>query len=635
MNPILESLLAGLEQDGLDYYQTLVNPTAEDDRWAGLCLVHRQDLLEAQDLLKQAIARGCREASIELAISYWLLNNIEEAKRLLASLCNYSFNPFDQVLYWRESGLQAHRQGNQQEALAYLEQAWSLCLSDHQLKPLQGGVAHVLGMIYNSVEEYQKALYYFSRGLETMPLGRRSRLLTYRGLCRINLGHLEAAAQDFDQAKIGLSASPALAATLEYALGMLARTKGDWAKANTAFLRSAELSSQALDFNTTYYAELGLVATFTASNQPHIAQLHLARAKRFLQPNNSRDGAYFALREGALLARLGDKLALERLSFAESEFHVLGASRERLWALLHRIEAHLRLNEPDQSAHLLELAGQMAFAYDSKSTLIESSGLAQLKIQIEQLPDNHSAHQIAFQTYLSHESKIELLTLGKAELRINGQVIGLDMVRTIEIMVYLLINPHSRRDQILSALFPDTDPKRATDYFHQAKKYLHDNAKIIAIEYFPKQKTYALSHSSKDFFWDVRALQQLLSSHDENRVVVALEQFKGKFLPEATSTWAERERENLAWSIAKVGLQTLQKWSNIGEHQKCLSLAERLLEIELDVGLAEYLVNATLALDGELAAKRALVRLQHRFLAEIDEIPKELLFLEQTIRLVN
>jgi hypothetical protein len=330
-------------------------------------------------------------------------------------------------------------------------------------------------------------------------------------------------------------------------------------------------------------------------------------------------------------------MGLERLRYATAEFERLALPREAFWGLLHQIEALLHLGETDTADQFLVLAGRTAFASRSQNALLETAGLHLLPQRIAQLPSRHSAHQIALpetvNTSVPTQARIELFTLGKQQLFVDGKTIGLDMTRTIEIIVYLLLNPHSQRQQIIGALFPDTDPKRATDYFHQAKKYLNDNAKVFGIAYFPQQKTYAVHHQTDHFFWDYAELQQILSSQSEDRVMLALEYWGGTFLPHATSTWAESERGNLAWSIAKIGLQTLEKWSVQGEHKKCLLLAEKLLELELDVALAEYMVNATLALDGELAAKRTLVRLQTRFLQDYDEIPPELVKLKQAISL--
>ncbi len=636
LNPILELLLNGEEQAGLDFYFSLNTPSAEDDRWAGFCLLNQQRSVTAKELLIQAKKRGCKEATIELAIAYRFMGEQKQSREMLRELVESQLNQVDQIFFLREHGLQAHLRGNQEEAISSLEKAWGISILNDTTKRLQGGLANVLGMIHNSLQQYQQAIHYFSLCLTTTPIGRRSRLLTYRGLCRINLGHLDAAAQDLAQAKIGLSETPTLAATLEYVLGTLARAKSDWVTAKAALQKSDELARQALDSDTAFYAELSLVAVCTTIGELEYGHLHLARAKRHLQSINARDNAYFALRSGALLAREGDPEGFDLLEHAQAEFARLQASREELWALLHRIEAHLRFGQLEFVPNLLKFAARMAFAVDSKSTIIEMTGLPLLCNHIRSLEPGHTAHVIAFDNaVLPVTDTVELLTIGRAELRINGQCIRLDMTRTIEIMAYLLIHPHSQRDQILSALFPDTDPKRATDYFHQAKKYLNDNAKIIRIEYSAGRKSYALHCQSESFVWDVRQLQQLLSTDTDDRVVVALEQFGGKFLPEATSEWAEGERANLSWSIAKVGLQTLRKWSLAGEHQKCVHLAERLLEIDLDVGLAEYLVNATLAMDGELAAKRALVRIQHRFLSEFDEIPAELIVLEQSIPVLN
>ena len=80
----------------------------------------------------------------------------------------------------------------------------------------------------------------------------------------------------------------------------------------------------------------------------------------------------------------------------------------------------------------------------------------------------------------------------------------------------------------------------------------------------------------------------------------------------------------MAWSIIKIGLETLQRWYDGGEHQKCLTLAHRLLEIEpFNTAIYEFVINTTLSLEGELAAKRELLRASRRFVEHLGEVPIE------------
>ena len=96
-------------------------------------------------------------------------------------------------------------------------------------------------------------------------------------------------------------------------------------------------------------------------------------------------------------------------------------------------------------------------------------------------------------------------------------------------------------------------------------------------------------------------------------------------MPTLESEWVEETRRDIEWSVARVGLETLERLYQDSKYEVCEQLALRLLEINpLEIGAATLLVRAVLELHGALAAQRELDRWQGHFVRELGEVPDSL-----------
>ncbi len=293
------------------------------------------------------------------------------------------------------------------------------------------------------------------------------------------------------------------------------------------------------------------------------------------------------------------------------------------------VNVYLQLEQPKMALSALHIAAHTAFESEDQAAWLELGGLPRVQALLlteapvawkkALMPELHAAKEVAV-VAVKH---IQLVTLGAAEVRVDGHVLHFDMTRTVEILAFLLQNPDSNREKILSALFADADPRKSGNYFHKARQNLKALTTAFGIEYDTNHKTYAVKVHA-NLYWDVQAVQHILSTTDDNRIISAINAYAGEFLPLASSEWAIREREAMAWSILKVGLETLQRWYDTGEHQKCLTLAHKLLEIEpYNTTVYEFMINTTLTLEGEIAAKRELLRASRHFVEHLGEVPIE------------
>ena len=94
------------------------------------------------------------------------------------------------------------------------------------------------------------------------------------------------------------------------------------------------------------------------------------------------------------------------------------------------------------------------------------------------------------------------MSLGQAQLLADGQPVRFALKRTVEILCYLLRFPHRRREHLLVALWPDTDPKKAVNYLHQMRHDLEQSVSGLSVAYDRRAHTYALVHPGIELTWD-------------------------------------------------------------------------------------------------------------------------------------
>ncbi len=132
--------------------------------------------------------------------------------------------------------------------------------------------------------------------------------------------------------------------------------------------------------------------------------------------------------------------------------------------------------------------------------------------------------------------------------------------------------------------------------------------------------------------WDVHQLGELLTN-PSSELMLCLDDYRQGFLYESDSEWVQAERARLSRWIIRVGLETMDRWFRIGEYDKCIQLAERLIEIEpLDEALHEFLVRATWQMGGVAAARGTCKESLSLFMREVGQIPPGLIALDEQLQ---
>lgn len=624
MNAILSRIAEGRYAAGLAAFRELAQPTAEDERLAGVCLFNLHELQQAQDLLLRARANGCEAAGIDLATVYRQMGLIDLSREALDQVDATRLSDFDRVLALRERGAQHYTAGDVLAASEVLERAWALVHAAPSGWILRPAVGHALGLAYADRGLDRLAADHFTEALRTANPARAVQLHAARALCLTYLGDLDHAARDLDAATEGRDLAPVVVPYTAYVAAVLAVARGQLDVADAAYAEASAVARAAHEPETEAYAELGRCAIATALGHGQRAGGFLARARQLAINDKAR--ALVTLRAGAHAARARQAAAFPLLEEAQGVFGRLGLLRETAWTHLHLAAAHLAFDAPDAAMAALTRATDVRHALGGGASLvIELRVLPELDPWLAGLGDD------AYATVLHHDlqrvadvapATLELVTLGAHELQLEGRRVRLDLRRSVEVLAYLIDNPGAPLEKILLDLFPERDAAHGRSYFHQVRYELARAVPGLKVPFDAARRSYRVRADGLRLTSDVERLRQAVARGGEAGLMEALGLHRGPFLPHADSEWAVDVREEVSWSVMRLGLWALRERHLRGDHDGCQRLAERLLEVDpLHVALMEFLVASVRALEGDAAAHGMAERLMRRFERDIGSRP--------------
>jgi tetratricopeptide (TPR) repeat protein len=631
-NPILEHSILGNYALGWELYQSLEQPTPEDQRFAGLCLLYLQKTNDAKQLLLCAINAGCIEANIELSFVYRISNEIDKSEHILEQLDNSKLSDFNLVMLARELGVIHYQLGRLNQAQSSFQLAMDTALNNPSAQKLIPNIVLLFGAILSARGYVSQAKNYFRQALDTPDQTRRSYALANHGLCQTYLGEYEGAQHDLDIALEQAEHVPVIRPVLHYYFGQLARAQGDFAKALYAYKESIQLSEAVGQSETEFYAQIGAISIYTNQELFSEARKHLARAR--LLANGTKMLAYADLREGALLVRLGQANGLGLLEKAITGFESLQLERETGWARLHLAEAHLRQGYESTAMLFIDAATDVRNALGIGAAItLELRGLPLVLEQILSLQPGSYAYCLCedWQSLKGQAApNLQIRTLGCVALTLNGQKVKLNagLATSIEVITYILSNPDSSLEQIIGNVFAEKLPEAAKRYFHLIRNEIKQHIPGASIPFNDISRTYYFDPGEVQLQWDYLEVSRQISQGGSSNLKRALESYKGEFLVSSESEWVLEKRDTLEWNLLKFGVGMLEESFEKRDFKSCLESAERMLEFtkksdNLEEGEAvfDYLIRATFALKGPKLGLRELERINKQFTREYGVIP--------------
>jgi hypothetical protein len=321
-------------------------------------------------------------------------------------------------------------------------------------------------------------------------------------------------------------------------------------------------------------------------------------------------------------------------------------ARELGWTHLHFAVWHFKNGDNKAATTVLEQVADTAGALDNTAFLIpelrlisDLEGLAKIAT-----PYGLNVLKPVLETHLEPSMPLEhrpvvktfhLQAFGNAKLLANGQPVHLSSTaKTIEVIAYLMLNPMSTLEKILTDVFEDSSPKDGRNNFHQIKHQLVLHSNGLQISYDRVTRTYTLETTAATLSWDYSEIMRLISVPVDTDLNQALDLYAGAFLRHSSAEWVEEVRSNVEWLLVRTGLKVVQDLFERGDFDACRKMTERLRKVEpLDESLNELLVRATTELEGALAGRRTVAEVERTFGGYGEVLPPTLKRLREELKL--
>ncbi|MDV6376387.1 BTAD domain-containing putative transcriptional regulator [Deinococcus arenicola] len=626
---LLKAVLAGAYSQGLQLFEGLKRPSAQDLRWGGICCLNLGNMLKARHMLLTAVAQGDQAARIDLATCLRFEGEFTAAQTQLGGLDMDKLTAQDAALALRELAILQQHCGNVGRAAVLLSEAWHHSITADPR--VQSAVAQSIALVAAQQGNDVKAESYFQFAEQNANPMRRVYVLLSRAASSTSLGKFGEAKQALKVAEKHAMDCPLAAGLLSYRWGMWFSAQGQFQQARECFGRAIRLARGQQQPETEFYAQLGLAALATATSDEGAERGSLARA--MILATTPRAQAYLDWRQGAALVRRGDPHGFGHLYAALDYFQTNGCTREVVWALLHLTEAHAFLGSaPAARAALREAADAYLMLGSQHDLAFELNGLERTRQLLGTLTEcEYERVLCAPHIPAPPVAEITLVTLGSPAILVDGQRVRLQMRKFIEVLAFLLQHGETTLGTLQTEVFAGVPPRRSKNYIHQVRHELKRLVPGLSVPYDAATHTYCVRSEGIHLTWDwQQSWDALLSSE---RDVMLSANFNAKdFLQDSESEWAETERERMSRWIVRVGLETMDAWYSTGDYAKCVKLAERLIEIEpLDEGLHDFLIRATVQVSGVGAARTLCWESRTLFAKEVGHVPHLLDVLAQQL----
>lgn len=569
--------------------------SAEEMAWLGVSLLRIGQFADAEEPLEMAMALGNDEAAVEYGN---LLRATGEHRRAAAHFHDL-LSRLDGELRFRTLrwyGLTLNYLG-ENGGLKAIEEARRGYFSLGN-KVMAARIAHTLAAVYLDQGNFKNALKVLGPAIPVLELDENKRPLiaAFNTLIDIQVdsGQLDEAGETLERAQ-------ATAALLhnDYVLLQLDARRidlmlrgGDYGGFIEQLIDLANRAEELREFNVTEYALSHLANHYSRIGEHAEAVRTIARL-RALNPDLS---LYARVVLAMMALRRGDSASALRMHLeVREEATQRGAHIDATRALLLAAFSAYRMNDLPRctsllSEALLELAGlphaqsQASIAPDLRE-IEEMLAYARLQPNLAPLleaalEDASSLGGTLRDDLFTSGMRLEIMTLGQELVLRDGIPCSMRVRGSVAVLACLALHPRSTRQDVVTQLWPDRDPKKAATYFRQCIADIREaiGADVVLVEGAHQAPEYRLSSKASVILDSQRVLQLIAGG----QLPAAVAAYKGEFLPSLQdSEWAEEQRMTIQRALVG-SLRAELRASQIerGQERRVVLLATAILGID-------------------------------------------------------
>jgi LuxR family maltose regulon positive regulatory protein len=519
------------------------------------------------------------EALRAIGMSLYHLGRLSEAiEKFLLSLTEYiSLGELPNVaLVHMELGMCLRSAGNFRQALDHYEQALTYWRKVNNTTRLSIALNN-LGVLYHLTGNYIHAVELFEEGLIHSRMSNLPRIEAYI-LCGIGDLYMDLDAEDNAQNAYNRTREIAeqiddrfLLFYVSVADATQTRRKGEFAQARALLQPAKELAQKsASNYETALWRmEAGQIDLAWGSIQTAID--HLTQAATLFSEG------------GQILESVRAYLDLAHACYLAKDKPTALAALERSFTLASSLESrHVLVIGGRENQNLLREA-----CHDAQIGTPAATLLNQIHEFENQMPSLRRHLRPKASTVLFAPPKLTIYALGKANVELDGKAVTtvewLNQKKVRELFYFLLAYPEGKtRDEIGAILWQDSSPTQLKLQFKNA---------VYRLRYALGQEIVLFDgyrycfNKDLDYEYDVQIFEEQISqakaatnpTEKIARYRVAVDMYRGSYLPDAEGTWVLTERERL-WQMQLDAFLTLV-WLSLesGEFSTALEYARKVL----------------------------------------------------------
>ncbi|KQR27278.1 hypothetical protein [Deinococcus sp. Leaf326] len=570
--------------------------TARELAWVGISLLRTGQFVAAEEPLELAVALGDQEAAVEFGNLLRATGRSRKAaEHFQALLPHLSGELKFRTLRWFGVTLDQLGEAGAVRAIEEARRGY-LALGDRRMA---ARLTHTLAASHSTHGEFTAALKLLSSAIPLLEQDRNPRplLAAFHTLIdvQVECGQLDEAAHTLERAR-QLNQTlhdPHVALHLDARQANLMLMQGDYGGYAALLGGLADRAQAVQDSQILEYA-LSRLADHQSRTGEHVEAVRtlgqLRAQVRDLSLYSRLVIAMMTLRRGDAPGALRLQLEVRRAALEQGS--VLEATR----ALLLAAYSAYSMNDLPRCADLLaeallELAGHprpQSWATIGPELRELEEMLTYARLQPNLAPLLQAALEDASHLggslrddLFTAALRLEIMTLGQELALRDGVPCAMRTRGSVAVLCYLALHPRSTRQEIITALWPERDPKKAANYFRQCVADIRESvgADVVLVEGAHQAPEYRLSGKASVVLDSQRVLQ-LVASGQLHAAVAA---YKGEFLPGLEeSEWADDQRLLLRGTLASALRAELRAAQLAGEKRRVVLLAGAVLNVDPD-----------------------------------------------------